>query len=77
MAIKSKQDEADDLEFDVVRLGWLRQALNDVIDFHQKIARDYPFLSEAAAQEAYKSVTKVHDKIKELEGRVALLREQP
>lgn len=70
---RSAQEVADDLEFDAVRLDWLRLALLSVIEEHAKITRDYPFLGDETAAAAQKEIGAVKAKIGELRERIATL----
>lgn len=72
----TKQDEADDLDFDVARLTWLLTALNDVIEQHDKLQPDYPFLADATAESARRELGAVEAKIMELKTRIERLKRE-
>lgn len=70
---RSAEEVADDLEFDIARLQWLRDALSVVIEEHTKITRDYPFLGDETAAAAQRELGAVKAKIEELRERIATL----
>lgn len=76
-SLRSKEDMADDLEFDVTRLTWLQIALEDTIAEHGKITRDYPFLGDHTAISARRELGEIVSKIAELKERIATLRGTP
>lgn len=74
MAIPSKQDEADDLEWDLTRLKWLADAMEDVWKNRAALDRDYPFLADETAKAIEKELPKLREKMIELRSRMETLR---
>lgn len=71
---RSAAEVADDLEFDIMRLVWLRDMLSDVIKEHAKLNPDYPFLGDETAAAAQRELGSIDGKIAELKARIATLR---
>lgn len=75
--LRSAEDMADDLEFDLIQLNCLQIAMKDVIEEHAKITRDYPFLGDETNFAAQKEIGAVEAKIAELNELIATLRGMP
>lgn len=74
MAIPSKQDEADDLEWDLTRLQWLADAMEETWKWRAAIDRDYPFTADETASAIEKELPKLREKMIELRLRMETLR---
>lgn len=74
MAVLSKQDEADDLKWDIERLKWLADVMQDLYVARDRIDRDYPFLANETAKTIEKELPKLREKMIEIRSRMETLR---
>lgn len=69
----TREDEAEDLEWDITRLKWLADAMQETWIQREQIDRDYPFLADETAKAIAKELPKLREKLIELKVRLEAL----
>lgn len=72
--MRTHQDEADDLEWDIQRLKWLADSMEETYLSRHRIDHDYQFLADETAKAIEKELPKLREKMIELRLRMETLR---